>query len=574
MGRDKVLGLSLAILVIGFAAAFCFRNEQFVESGLKLARGKILDEQIAQRPGPKPYTQDTKLEHDKPSLPTVTLNGIQSCEPFSDIETAQAADRDKTQAPRDKTKTQGEKTQQIAEGGTHRGSSRPPAEITSPSPGGLTAADTESATIDTDRAAPEINTANNAAPTVFPAAENPVPQKQDAENPIAEKPAAPSQLLTSKAPPADEMPIAERESPSSGASASEAVVRPNAPPGGRSELLVQHNVVWQSPASPRDAVISPRNPAGNSARKTARNTGRSLTAIDPAPDNSGSDDPHRYACTRDNPTRDVPGIGDPGTDNSGPDNSHLDKSANDGMSRDNFPEENSRGENWRREQVPRYNPAVLDPAHDDPGAARPDASTATIHRVRRGDTLTKIALHYLGDSSRYREIFEANRDQLRTPNDRLKIGMALRIPDNPVRPVRSGTSIAHRKPSANRYGRAASGASHAPKVPIRNVARIREKPPGTPSETGKNDSGNMERTNTEKTPAAPPADESMNSNPRPANRFIPVEKAPFLPGGKKQTDQPPAENKDSPPDGMSHYRFFSRPEPVRIVGDREDATIR
>ncbi len=54
MGRDKVLGLSLAILLIGFAAAFCFRNDTIVESGLKLARAKILDEAIAHAPAPSP----------------------------------------------------------------------------------------------------------------------------------------------------------------------------------------------------------------------------------------------------------------------------------------------------------------------------------------------------------------------------------------------------------------------------------------------------------------------------------------------------------------------------------------
>jgi nucleoid-associated protein YgaU len=83
MGRDKVLGLSLAILLIGFGGAFCFRNEPFVENGLKLARAKILDEGIARRPGPKPYVAESKRDASAApaSKPTVTLGGIEALEP-------------------------------------------------------------------------------------------------------------------------------------------------------------------------------------------------------------------------------------------------------------------------------------------------------------------------------------------------------------------------------------------------------------------------------------------------------------------------------------------------------------
>ena len=121
MGRDKVLGLSLAILLIGFAAAFCFRNEQFVESGLKLARAKILDEAIAQRPGPKPYASEPKAERDKSTLPTVTLQGIESVEPFSDLQTAQPADREKATASKGRKKA-------LAEAATDRADVKPSTE--------------------------------------------------------------------------------------------------------------------------------------------------------------------------------------------------------------------------------------------------------------------------------------------------------------------------------------------------------------------------------------------------------------------------------------------------------------
>jgi LysM repeat protein len=54
-------------------------------------------------------------------------------------------------------------------------------------------------------------------------------------------------------------------------------------------------------------------------------------------------------------------------------------------------------------------------------------SRVPIHIVRNGDTLSSIALQHLGSTARYQEVFEANRDRLRTPND-LRIGQELRIP--------------------------------------------------------------------------------------------------------------------------------------------------
>ncbi len=49
------------------------------------------------------------------------------------------------------------------------------------------------------------------------------------------------------------------------------------------------------------------------------------------------------------------------------------------------------------------------------------------HRVQPGETLSGLARRYLGSSTRFREIFEVNRDLLRDPND-LKAGMVIRIP--------------------------------------------------------------------------------------------------------------------------------------------------
>ena len=49
------------------------------------------------------------------------------------------------------------------------------------------------------------------------------------------------------------------------------------------------------------------------------------------------------------------------------------------------------------------------------------------YTVKPGDTLSKIAKHYLGDANAYPAIFEANRDQLSDP-DKIKPGQVLKIP--------------------------------------------------------------------------------------------------------------------------------------------------
>lgn len=60
------------------------------------------------------------------------------------------------------------------------------------------------------------------------------------------------------------------------------------------------------------------------------------------------------------------------------------------------------------------------------------------HRIVDGDTLSGLAQRYLGSSKRFTEIFEANRDQLPSP-DLLPIGVVLRIPsDDSTQAAKSG----------------------------------------------------------------------------------------------------------------------------------------
>ena len=49
------------------------------------------------------------------------------------------------------------------------------------------------------------------------------------------------------------------------------------------------------------------------------------------------------------------------------------------------------------------------------------------YTVKAGDTLSKIAKHFLGDANAYPAIFDANRDQLSDP-DKIQPGQVLKIP--------------------------------------------------------------------------------------------------------------------------------------------------
>jgi nucleoid-associated protein YgaU len=69
------------------------------------------------------------------------------------------------------------------------------------------------------------------------------------------------------------------------------------------------------------------------------------------------------------------------------------------------------------------------------GGVQPSDDLPHTHEIVDGDTLETIALKYLGSADRAREIFEANRSTLSSP-DVLPIGIELKIPP------RRGTSTA------------------------------------------------------------------------------------------------------------------------------------
>ena len=60
-------------------------------------------------------------------------------------------------------------------------------------------------------------------------------------------------------------------------------------------------------------------------------------------------------------------------------------------------------------------------------AAEPAVAAARTYTVKSGDTLSKIAKEFYGNANEYNKIFEANKDQLSSP-DRINVGQELTIP--------------------------------------------------------------------------------------------------------------------------------------------------
>ncbi len=73
------------------------------------------------------------------------------------------------------------------------------------------------------------------------------------------------------------------------------------------------------------------------------------------------------------------------------------------------------------DEVKRIDPSVSDAIIDV------NVQPGLIYKVVSGDTLSKIAKRFYGDSGAFQKIFEANRDQLNDPN-KIKVGQELRLP--------------------------------------------------------------------------------------------------------------------------------------------------
>lgn len=142
----------------------------------------------------------------------------------------------------------------------------------------------------------------------------------------------------------------------------------------------------------------------------------------------------------------------------------------------------------------------------------PAAPAGLEYRVRPGDTLSDLAARHLGSSTRFMEIYEANRDLLKSPND-LRAGMTIRIPA-PAAPSTAPAGPPVRTISAQQ--------PTPPPAVVQPTPAPAEPPAATPTPT------------TKAAPAAtaPPDESEAVEAPRPEKPrlFTPVRRPPLLRG--------------------------------------------
>ncbi len=124
-----------------------------------------------------------------------------------------------------------------------------------------------------------------------------------------------------------------------------------------------------------------------------------------------------------------------------------------------------------------------------------------LHQVAKGENLSNLAKKYLGDSSRFNEIFEANTDLLKSADD-LQVGMKLRIP---VGDRNKSTGVANNKTRSQPNRTANSDLTDSETNSGRKV---------------------KSRTVSQQSKTDPSADKGKNKR----GRFVPVDRSPLAPG--------------------------------------------
>lgn len=156
-------------------------------------------------------------------------------------------------------------------------------------------------------------------------------------------------------------------------------------------------------------------------------------------------------------------------------------------------------------------------------SAKPTATETVdgyiIHRVKQGDTLSDLAQRYLGSSARFRELYEANHNVLRSPDD-LRVGSMIRIP-----------AKKNQRPKSDRR------ADRIETQPISTQNDNDEffEPAAKPQTPVKS-----ERPAVESGPElAPPKTEETKAAPKKKRLFIPVRRSPLVPRGpRKRASRP------------------------------------
>lgn len=136
-------------------------------------------------------------------------------------------------------------------------------------------------------------------------------------------------------------------------------------------------------------------------------------------------------------------------------------------------------------------------------ASTPASQRQVLHRVQPGETLSGLAARYLGDATRFEEIFAVNGDVLQSPND-LRPGMMLKIPSKEAATNKSESFDRGPEPPADKTARGTT--------PAQNVSTLRNIAPAGPvSSNGA---------------AATPVENAAKSAP---SRFVPFPRSPLAP---------------------------------------------
>lgn len=204
-------------------------------------------------------------------------------------------------------------------------------------------------------------------------------------------------------------------------------------------------------------------------------------------------------------------------------------------------------------------------------APKAAASDVVMHEVKSGETLSGLAVKYLGSSTRYDEIMKANRDQIRTPKD-LRAGMRIRIPKRVAsKPAAERAADARSKePGAPDPKRTADEKRSKPVTPTRNVSSsgvedldepwdVEPAPPTQPARITR-PTERIEREFVDEEPAAPIEVPSGRT-------FRPARRNPFLPGtegtGSKAVSEPAGSKAlgQRVPDNLPSAKTSEIPEP-------------
>lgn len=192
-----------------------------------------------------------------------------------------------------------------------------------------------------------------------------------------------------------------------------------------------------------------------------------------------------------------------------------------------------------------------------------------MHRVEKGDTLSKIASRYLGNGARYMDIYEYNKDKLNSPHD-LRAGMSLRIP--PKNGVPSQPSIAPQQPAITPR-QPAVAPQGGPKLEARPTKSmtlpsrwpVAEPAISNPAELGAPIESTTERFSPiNRSPLFPRASNASQSAPEPVKP---------APKGKKRLSQVPPSGIPAFDKVISILKLDQMPQPIHDSSAAERSTV-